>query len=95
MALSLRYVRLRGLCARSVLYGLQYDPVSLTLPGLAPTNSDARPDFRSVRAKRAPLGGDPPAGVPGRRPRNVKEDGTPVGTFAYPVVHPLLHMAAG
>eukprot|EP00959_Pyramimonas_sp_CCMP1952_P025664 539070-Pyramimonas_sp.AAC.1 len=31
------------------------------LPGLAPT-----PDFRSVRATRVLLGGDPPAGGPGK-----------------------------
>eukprot|EP00976_Prorocentrum_cordatum_P083575 1185309-Prorocentrum_minimum.AAC.3 len=45
---------------------------------VARPRSGARPDFRSVPSEAISgpllLGGDPPAGGPGRRPRNVKED---------------------
>eukprot|EP00976_Prorocentrum_cordatum_P101580 1192693-Prorocentrum_minimum.AAC.1 len=42
---------------------------------VARPRSDARPDFRSVRAKRAYWEAIPRRGVPGRRPRsNVKEE---------------------
>eukprot|EP00976_Prorocentrum_cordatum_P065502 1177926-Prorocentrum_minimum.AAC.5 len=41
---------------------------SLTLPGLAPT-----PGRISGPSEASLLGGDPGRGVPGRRPRNVKE----------------------
>ena len=40
---------------------------------VARSRSDARPDFRSGRAKRASWEAIPRRGVPGRRPRNVKE----------------------
>eukprot|EP00959_Pyramimonas_sp_CCMP1952_P330965 6930875-Pyramimonas_sp.AAC.1 len=41
---------------------------------VARSRSDARPNFRSGRAKRASWEAIPRRGVTGRRPRNVKEN---------------------